>query len=215
MRHEVVEMTTSHNAPKKGCRVGDRVKSNHRAPWKGTVVGYEVAPKYGQLHKTHIILAIRQEIDRHDNPIRLQKTVRLDEYWVTPIPKEVPMPPVDKVFVPRDKYIFVFGSNRAGIHGAGAAADAHAKYGAVWGRGWGLMGNSFAIPTKDDRLKTLPLNQINASVFDFLRFAERRSDLTFFVTRIGCGLAGYRDEEISPLFKGATPNVELPLGWER
>jgi hypothetical protein len=119
----------------------------------------------------------------------------------------------DKVFVSGPGRIFVFGSNRAGIHGAGAALTARRKYGAQQHVGEGLRGASYAIPTKDERIKTLPLEEVKKGVERFLDFARRRSDLTFFVTRVGCGLAGYRDAEIGPLFVGAPANCELPDGW--
>ena len=120
----------------------------------------------------------------------------------------------DKVFVPRPGNIFVFGSNRAGIHGAGAAKTARQRYGAKWGSGEGLQGNSYALPTKDAHIQTLPLRDIKRHVDVFLAFARSRPELSFFVTRIGCGLAGYCDAEIAPLFKGAPANCELPSGWE-
>jgi len=119
----------------------------------------------------------------------------------------------DKVFVPGAGRVFVFGSNRAGIHGAGAALTAKKKYGARQHVGEGLEGNSYAIPTKDERIKTLPLEEVRKGVERFLAFARQRMDLTFFVTRIGCGLAGYTDAEIGPMFIGSPTNCELPEGW--
>lgn len=119
----------------------------------------------------------------------------------------------DKVFIPGPNRIFVFGSNLAGIHGAGAANVAFELYGAKWGQGVGLQGNSYALPTKDQYLDTLPLRDIEKQVQQFRHFAWSRQDLYFFVTRVGCGLAGYRDEEIGPLFAGAPNNCELPHGW--
>jgi hypothetical protein len=79
--------------------------------------------------------------------------------------------------------------------------------------GEGLQGSSYAIPTKDERIRTLPLDEVKKGVDRFLAFARNRPDLTFFVTRIGCGLAGYRDEQIGPMFAGAPANCELPDGW--
>jgi len=109
--------------------------------------------------------------------------------------------------------VFVFGSNLAGRHGAGAALFAHQHHGAVYGLGKGPQGNSYAIPTKDFQLKTLPLEQIKAYVTEFLFYARLRPDLTFEVTRIGCGLAGYKDEDISPMFQDAPENCILPESW--
>ncbi len=125
------------------------------------------------------------------------------------------MNPLDKVFTPGPNRIFVFGSNLSGIHGAGAAATAFEHYGAKWKRGVGPMGQSYAIPTKDTKLHTLPLRLIQPYVKSFLVYADEHTEFEFFVTRIGCGLAGYHDAEISPMFRGATLNVELPNGWER
>lgn len=109
--------------------------------------------------------------------------------------------------------IFVFGSNLAGRHGKGAALTAIRNYGAVYGQGYGIQGNSFAIPTKDAELRTLPLNKIIRYVEQFLRFAELNPNMTFEVTRIGCGLAGYEDEDIAPMFTKAPSNCILPVGW--
>lgn len=113
--------------------------------------------------------------------------------------------------------IFVFGANRPGRHGKGAAHTAVHQYGAVWGAGEGLHGQSYAIPTKDGGktgpLTTLPLDQIEWHVIRFLQFAAEHPEMQFFVTRIGCGLAGYFDDEIAPFFAGATDNVILPAGW--
>jgi hypothetical protein len=119
----------------------------------------------------------------------------------------------DKVFVPGENRIFVFGSNLRGIHGAGAAREAYQSYGAIMGQGIGLQGYSYAIPTKDLNIQTLSLEQIKIFVDGFIKFAREWPGLYFFVTRIGCGLAGYTDDEIGPMFRGAPPNVELPYGW--
>lgn len=96
--------------------------------------------------------------------------------------------------------IFVFGSNEAGRHGKGAAALALRHYGALAGQGEGLQGNAYAIPTKDANLKPLPLEPIADAVMRFLTFANEHRDLVFQVTRIGCGLAGYHDEDMVALF---------------
>ena len=120
----------------------------------------------------------------------------------------------DKVFTPGPSRVFVFGSNEAGIHGAGAAKEAYKRYGAVLGVGEGLQGQSYAIPTKDKNIATLPLPIVCAYVRKFLTFADNNPELHFFVTRIGCGLAGYTDMDIAPMFRGAPSNVELPHFWE-
>lgn len=106
--------------------------------------------------------------------------------------------------------VFVFGSNRAGRHGAGAAKWARDFRGAVYGQGEGHQGDSYAIPTKDRDLKRLELWQIQAHVAVFIAFARSRADLTFEVTPIGCGLAGYKPEQIAPMFAEVPANVFLP-----
>lgn len=105
--------------------------------------------------------------------------------------------------------IFVFGSNLAGRHGKGAALYARKHCGAIYGQGWGLQGTSFAIPTKDENLKTLPLSEIKVWVDRFIDFASK-NNLHFNLTPIGCGLAGYSPEDIAPMFKDAPPNVVKP-----
>lgn len=120
---------------------------------------------------------------------------------------------VDNVFEPAPGRIFVFGSNLAGVHGAGAASYAYRFQGAEWEVGEGLAGDSYAIPTKGHQIQTLPLEEVKKHVAKFLEFAANNMDLDFFVTRIGCGLAGFQDSEIAPLFQNAPPNCELPPKW--
>lgn len=115
---------------------------------------------------------------------------------------------VSKDFIER-KLIFVFGSNLAGRHGLGAARRAHEKYGAMMGIGVGPVGDSYAIPTKDAQLNVLPLETIKKYVNIFLEYARLNPQLDFYVTKIGCGLAGYSEEEIAPLFSQAPINCEL------
>lgn len=111
--------------------------------------------------------------------------------------------------------VFVFGSNLAGRHGKGAALWARQHRGAVYGCGVGYQGNSYAIPTKDERLHTLPLERISEHVAYFLGFARHvRPDLIFQLTPIGCGLAGYKPDQIAPMFADAPPNVILPPEFE-
>ena len=106
--------------------------------------------------------------------------------------------------------IFVFGSNLAGRHGAGAAKFAHEQHGAIYGKGIGLQGTSYAIPTKDVKLNTLPLDIIERYIIQFEKFAQAHPEYIFNVTPIGCGLAGYKYEDIAPLFKAYPNNVKLP-----
>lgn len=109
--------------------------------------------------------------------------------------------------------IFVFGSNEAGRHGKGAALFAKENHGAKAGVPYGIQGNSFAIPTKDEFLKPLPLEKIEYYVEKFKAFAEKLPEQNFQVTKIGCGLAGYNESQIAPMFKNAPKNCILPEGW--
>jgi len=106
--------------------------------------------------------------------------------------------------------VFVFGSNLAGRHGKGAALWAHQHRGAVYGQGKGLQGNSYAIPTKGRDLHTLSIKAIALYIAEFKGFAEKHPELTFQLTPIGCGLAGYKPEDIAPMFRDAPLNVILP-----
>ena len=103
--------------------------------------------------------------------------------------------------------VFVFGSNLAGMHGGGAARVAYERFGAVWGCGVGLQGQSYAIPTMQGGVET-----IKPYVDAFIDFAVSRPDLFLYVTRIGCGIAGFVDAEIAPLFAAArgVSNICLP-----
>ena len=107
----------------------------------------------------------------------------------------------------KENEIFVFGSNLQGLHGGGAARLAHEKFGAIWGQGVGLQGQSYGIPTMHGGV-----DAIKPYVDEFIEFARSHPELTFLVTRIGCGIAGFRDEEIAPLFKECIEidNVILP-----
>lgn len=108
--------------------------------------------------------------------------------------------------------IFVFGSNLAGRHGAGAAKFALDNHGAIYGQGIGMQGNSYGIPTKDHDIKTLPLDKIRVFVNHFIEYAKHHPHMTFNVTAVGCGLAGYTPIQIAPMFSSASalPNVRLP-----
>ena len=107
----------------------------------------------------------------------------------------------------RPDEIFVFGSNLAGFHGGGAAYIANAKFGAAWGVGVGPTGQCYAIPTMQGGVET-----IKPYVDDFIIYAKEHPGQKFLVTRIGCGIAGFTDDEIAPLFAEATKllNVSLP-----
>ena len=113
----------------------------------------------------------------------------------------------DRIDILEEHEIFVFGSNLAGRHAGGAARAANMKFGAEWGVGVGLTGQSYAIPTMQGGVET-----IKPYVDEFIRFAQENPGLKFLVTRIGCGIAGFKDEEIAPLFDKAmqVPNIYLP-----
>lgn len=150
-------------------------------------------------------------------------------------------PTKDKVFTPEPGSVFVFGSNLRGAHGGGAAALAHKKYGAKYGVGEGLFVEqllgpaglvskdtklvlrgengctSYALPTKGFDIETLPLTVIEYFVERlYLCTVNYKKNLKFFVTRVGCGLGGYTDNDMAPLFRDFSwpRNVTLPLGWE-
>lgn len=105
--------------------------------------------------------------------------------------------------------IFVFGSNLAGRHGKGAALFAIKNHGAVYGQGEGRQGNSYAIPTKDENLKTLDLQVIETFIKRFNNYARENVNEMFQVTAIGCGLAGYVHHQIAPMFRDAPSNCIL------
>ena len=106
--------------------------------------------------------------------------------------------------------MFVFGSNLEGKHGSGAARAALDKFGAVWGQGVGLQGQSYAIPTMHGGVEA-----IKPYVDGFIDFAKEHTGLFFYVTRIGCGIGGFKDGQIAPLFKDAVevPNICLPKSF--
>lgn len=116
----------------------------------------------------------------------------------------------DRISQLGENEIFVFGSNLRGSHGGGAARVAYQKFGAIMGQGVGLQGQSYAIPTMQGGVET-----IQPYVDEFIAFAKEHAELYFYVTRIGCGIAGFKEEEIAPLFRNAVelPNVALPLSF--
>lgn len=105
--------------------------------------------------------------------------------------------------------VFCFGSNRRGIHGAGAALYARRHHGAVLGVGEGRTGDSYAIPTKATPYSTLALDEVAAHVETFKAYARKHPDLDFQVTAIGTGRAGFTPEQIGPLFADAPANCKL------
>jgi hypothetical protein len=118
-----------------------------------------------------------------------------------------------KITTLKENQIFVFGSNKEGLHGAGAAKLAYEKFGAIWGQGQGFQGQSYAIDTMSG------FETIEKEVEMFIRYARQFKNIpiTFLVTEIGCGIAGYSVEEIAPLFKDCVniENIHLPKRfWE-
>lgn len=120
--------------------------------------------------------------------------------------------------LPENGEIFVFGSNQAGRHGAGAAKVAYEKFDAVYGSGWGWQGEnrkSFAFPTKDRGLNTLSLDAIKEAANQMLGITKRYPELEFFFTSLGCGLAGYNPSDIAPMFRDFGDNCSFPDTWKR
>lgn len=115
--------------------------------------------------------------------------------------------------------VFVFGSNLSGFHGAGAAAHAHQKLGAPWGKGEGYHDagpkrKTYALPTKGVNITFMELRDVQVGVDTFMRFALATSDRKYQVTQVGCGLGGFRKENIAPLFKEAPINCFFDEAWE-
>ena len=111
--------------------------------------------------------------------------------------------------------IFVFGSNRAGIHGAGAALYAKQHYGAKTGVGEGMTGESYALPTKGFQIEFLPLFEVGTAIHTFADFARAHPAMLFHLTPVGCGLAGFTRGDIWPLLMAADipVNVVLTSSW--
>lgn len=112
------------------------------------------------------------------------------------------------------KECFVFGSNLSGYHGAGAANYALKYEGAIWGQGEGLQGDSYALPTKGYNITPIMLESVSIYVERFLKFANEHPELKFKVTRVGCFLAGFTDEEIAPMFEDAPSNCYFDTKWQ-
>lgn len=112
-------------------------------------------------------------------------------------------------------HVFVFGSNLAGRHGKGAALTAAKEYGAVYGIGRGPTGWAYAIPTKTASLGIRTKLQIKLDVREFVNFANNNTHIKFKITRVGCGLAGYKDEDIAPMFEGIGDNCFIDPLWSK
>ena len=152
------------------------------------------------------LLAIEENFERKYSPKTLCVTPQAEQPHEGPAntrPRYTP----DRILHLKSNEIFVFGSNLTGAHGGGAARLALERFGAVWGQGVGLQGQSYGIPTMQGGVET-----IKPYVDEFIEFAGMHPELIFYVTRIGCGIAGFNDEEIAPLFSEARKllNVVLP-----
>lgn len=109
--------------------------------------------------------------------------------------------------------IFVFGSNLAGRHGAGAALQARTQFGARWGHGEGITGRCYAFPTLDENLQRLPMERLEQARDKLYRACWKNPDHRFLLTKVGCGLAGYPEEQMRALFAQPEPNLILPEDW--
>lgn len=116
----------------------------------------------------------------------------------------------NKIASLQNNEIFVFGSNLDGLHGGGAARIAYKMFGAEQGKGVGMQGKCYAIPTMHGGV-----DEIKPYVDDFIEFALSNKEYTFLVTRIGCGIAGFSANEIAPLFAKAinAENILLPMDF--
>lgn len=163
----------------------------------GAITGAVAAARYGMPEKIFDFTTARIPADMLETVMEFE-----DKYTKT-----------DNMYTPEhinsleDNEIFVFGSNLKGLHGGGAARTAYERFGAVWGQGTGLQGQSYAIPTMHGGV-----DAIKPYVDEFISFAKAHPQLKFLVTKIGCGIAGFTEKEIAPLFKGAIglDNVSLP-----
>ena len=117
----------------------------------------------------------------------------------------------DSITELKEDEVFVFGSNLEGMHGGGAARVARNHFGAIMGQGFGLQGKSYAIPTMQGGVET-----IKPYVDEFVEFASGHKDMLFYVTRIGCGIAGFKEADIAPLFLKARflNNVRIPESFD-
>lgn len=198
----------------------------------GAIYGYDIlkrhstfCPDDAELEQTlelsHIILALADDLasgciisecSAMNTPAKQQWYLRYCQMQ----PVGIGAPTYGRPFAPdkidrlRANEIFVFGSNLQGLHGGGAARAAHQRFGAIMGVGVGLQGQSYAIPTMQGGVGT-----IRPYIDQFIDFARNRPDLTFLVTRIGCGIAGFTDADIAPLFRAALPvaNILLPKSF--
>ena len=164
-----------------------------------------ISQKYKKLKEEIIIPYFKKNFDMDLDMVEVMDERAILSCEATMGEASMPAPTM-----PEPNEIFVFGSNLRGMHGGGAAYIAYRKFGAIMGQGVGLQGQSYAIPTMQGGVET-----IRPYVDEFIWFAKQHPELTFLVTRIGCGIAGFTDDEISPLFKEAheVDNIVLPPNW--
>ena len=162
--------------------------------------GYEHSSRHTLYHKLHMMTT--SEPNLTDEEILAHKRQFAREYHG---PRVTP----ERVLSLSPNEIFVFGSNASGFHGGGAAAQAMHDFGAIWGQGEGLQGQSYAIPTMEG------LESMKAAVERFTQFATQHPELRFLVTRVGCGIAGHTVREVAPLFSDCVSldNVSLPTDF--
>jgi len=197
--------------PESLIELGEKIARNVHDVWTQSRIdeGWTYGPERNDdLKQTPCIVdydelpEIEKEYDRNTAMETLKLIVKLG-YTISLKKRFTP----ERITSLADNEIFVFGSNLAGMHGGGAARLAMDRFGAVWGQGVGLQGQCYAIPTMQGGVET-----IKPYVDEFIAFAKANSHLTFLVTKIGCGIAGFAEEEIAPLFKDAVSieNIVLP-----
>ena len=149
-------------------------------------------------------------IEDHNSQNRNLRAFEEEFGFAPKLDRQTKLPAPDNITSLQPNQIFVFGSNLQGAHGGGAARAAYHHFGAIWGQGVGLQGQSYAIPTMQG-----PVSSIKPYVDEFIAFARKHPEYEFLVTRIGCGIAGFQDAEIAPLFKEALEidNVRLPQSF--
>ena len=125
------------------------------------------------------------------------------------------MQPTTHLHTAKDERVFVFGSNQRGIHGAGAAYYAASKLGARQGIGEGLTGRAYALPTCIRPAMPMTLSDVGAAIGRFIEFARSTPETRYFVSEVGCGLAGFEPCDIAPFFADAPENCDLPPGWRK
>ena len=162
--------------------------------------GFERSSRHTLYHKLHMMTTSESNLTDEEKLARKRQFAR--EYHG---PRVTP----ERVLSLSPNEIFVFGSNASGFHGGGAAALAMHNFGAIWGQGEGLQGQSYAIPTMEG------LESMKAAVERFTQFATQHSEIRFLVTRVGCGIAGHTVSEVAPLFSGCVSldNVSLPADF--